>query len=98
MRKVELEPKLYKKEYTDFYGIAQLVYENGNVTLYDCGNITAKITKGKLEIFVLHPTHLELDIIREFAWQHGIVEMSKRMQPKEMRDKYGVYNFEGRCA
>lgn len=100
MRIVELEPRLYKKEYTDYYGIAQMYYHDDRVDLFDCGSLIARIIeieRGKaweLQMLVLHPTQLEANIIKEFAWQNGIRGIRYNMRPTELRKRFGFY--EGR--
>ena len=97
MRTVELEPRLFKKEYTDFYGIAKMYYYEDRVELFDCGSLIARIVeieKGKawkLQMMVLHPTQLETNIIKEFAWQNGIKGIKYNMGPTELRKQFGYY-------
>lgn len=92
MKSIELNPILMKNKYTDFYGIGQVVYKENEITLLDCGFPTAKIVNGEFELCVLHPTELELDIIREFAWQHGFTKI-RDMKAKDIRKKYGAHKY-----
>lgn len=97
MKKVELVPRLFRKDYVDYYGIAQMYYFDDKIDLVDCGTLTAQIIKIEddkpwvLKMRVLHPTPLELDLIKEFAWQNGIRDIKVSMAPAEMRKKYGDY-------
>ena len=87
----DLEPKLSKMKFVDFYGIGKVIYDADEITLLDCGIPTAKIVKGTFQLLLLHPeTDLEWTLIREFAWQHGHEEFAW-IKPAEARKKYGIY-------
>lgn len=91
MKIKELEPKLSKDKFIDFYGVGKVTYEKGLITLYDCGIPTARIVNGTFQMLLLHPeTDLEWALIRDFGWQHGF-ENFAWIKPAEARKYYGVY-------